>query len=133
MAIEKDLSMNTRTAAAIASLLIAPFCTGAFAQGAQQTAPEMPPPATTAEYAGAPPAAANANDTVAGEVKNALQAHGISTDDITVTFQNGTATISGSVSSEADVTSATKIAMHVNGVKQVDVSGLHPSSSADED
>jgi osmotically-inducible protein OsmY len=132
MAIEKDLSMNTRTAAAIASLLIAPFCTGAFAQGAQQTAPEMPPPATTAEYAGAPPAAANANDTVAGEVKNALQAHGISTDDITVTFQNGTATISGSVSSEADVTTATKIAMHVNGVKQVDVSGLHPSSSAGE-
>lgn len=64
------------------------------------------------------------NDAVTDKVKQELKRHGMSSDDISVSFASGTATLSGTVASKRDVKKAKKAAMKVKGVKHVDTSGL---------
>ena len=70
------------------------------------------------------------NDAIVNKVKKELMSHGLSSDDIAVTFADGTATLSGSVTKHADVKKAKSAAMKVRGVKKVDTSGLDVKSSS---
>lgn len=71
------------------------------------------------------------NDAIVNKVKKELMSHGLSSDDISVTFADGTATLSGSVAKHADVKKAKSAAMKVRGVKKVDTSGLEVKASSD--
>jgi osmotically-inducible protein OsmY len=62
---------------------------------------------------------------VTNQVKQKLSADGISTNNIRVSFRNGTVTLAGTVDSQADVREAKSAAQQVQGVKHVDTSRLH--------
>lgn len=119
-----------RLAVAIASLLIASLGATAYAQGAQQTMPQQtPPPATSAYTSGAnqanqPMSNNMSSDRVAKKVKQELTSHGVTATNVNVTFQNGTATLTGTVATQRDISKAKSAAMRVKGVKHVDTSGL---------
>lgn len=140
--------MKTRLAIVIAALLATSLGATAFAQNvpqtpaqqtppAQQMPPQQMPPQQTPPAQPMPPqqmppatsAAATATGAsgaaVAHEVKQALTTHGITATHVNVTVDNGTATLSGTVFSKQDIAKAKQVAMHVQGVTQVDASGLH--------
>lgn len=126
--------MKTRIAAAVASLLVASMGTVAYAQ---QTTPQTTPPTET------PPATSpySTNSTnpsmnnssmhnnmssarVEKKVKQELTSHGVTATNVNVSFNDGTATLSGTVATEQDINKAKSAAMRVRGVKHVDTSNL---------
>lgn len=135
--------MRNRVAATVASLLVASLGTAAFAQMPRQTMPQQqqtpqqmppqqPPPATTSASGmeQSSHGGSNMSDSrVEHKIKRALTRHGVTATGIDVTFNDGTATLSGTVSSEKDVAKAKKAAMSVRGVKHVDTSGLHAGAN----
>lgn len=73
------------------------------------------------------------SDTVSRKVKSELTRHGVTATNVNVTFDNGTATLSGTVATKRDIKKAKSAAMRVRGVKHVDTSGLqvHARSRSD--
>lgn len=63
------------------------------------------------------------------KIKHALTKHGVTASGVNVAFNNGTATLSGTVFTHSDIAKAKRAAMHVRGVTQVDVSDLHARKS----
>lgn len=133
--------MKTPIAAAVASLLLASLGSVAYAQAPQQmpqqtpqqTPQQMPqqqpaPPMTT-ENAQANQSGTSSNTQIEDKVKHELTAHGVTATDVNVSFDNGTATLSGTVYNKRDIAKAKKAAMRVRGVKQVDTSNLHARKS----
>lgn len=121
--------MKNRITAAMAAILVASLGASAYAQAAQTT----PPAPTTAPYATNSDQSSQSmpSDTASSDaskieqkIKHALTAHGVTATHVTVQFQDGTATLSGTVANQKDVTKAKKAAMRVRGVKHVDTSGL---------
>lgn len=146
--------MRTRIAAAIASLLFASLGTAAYANGAQQTPPQqmppqqtMPPQEPTPQQTMPPQPATSStsasatggeqsmqgndrsNDRIEQKVKHELKVHGVTATDVTVSFNDGTATLTGTVANHRDIAKAKKAAMRVRGVKHVDTSGLQARSA----
>ncbi|MGN6788523.1 MAG: BON domain-containing protein [Rhodanobacteraceae bacterium] len=132
--------MKTPIAAAIASLLLASLGSVAYAQAPQQQMPQQTPQQTMPQQQPAPPmtagdnAQANQNGTssnsqIENKVKHELTSHGVTATDVNVSFDNGTATLSGTVYTQRDIAKAKKAAMRVHGVKQVDTSNLHARKS----
>ena len=136
--------MRNRIAATVASLLVASLGTAAFAQMPRQTMPQqqtpqqpmppqqqMPPSATTSagDMGQSSQGGSKSDSMVEHKIKRALTRHGVTATGIDVTFNDGTATLSGTVSSEKDVSKAKKAAMSVRGVKHVDTSGLHAGAN----
>ncbi len=140
--------MKNQLTAALAALLIAPLATVAMAQ---QATPPQPTAASTAQY-NANPSRRNANamdnganasamDHGAGtngtasptkieqKVKHALTSHGVTATNVNVAFSDGTATLTGTVFNQQDITKAKQAAMRVRGVKRVDTSGLQARRS----
>lgn len=118
--------MKTRIATAVATLFLASLGTAAYAQAAQQMTPQQTPPATSA--ASMDNGMSNNDmsaDQVEQKIKQALTSHGVTATNVNVMFNNGTATLSGTVYSKHDIAKAKRAAMHVKGVKHVDTSGLH--------
>jgi osmotically-inducible protein OsmY len=58
------------------------------------------------------------------QVKRALTQHGVTATGVNVSINNGTARLTGTVYTQQDISKAKKAAMGVNGVRNVDVSGL---------
>jgi len=127
--------MKTRIAVAVASLFVASLGT-AYAQAPQQTTPQQPPqtmpqqqpapPTTSGSMTGSGQMNGNASDTqIEQKVKHALTSHGVTATGVTVSFNDGTVTLSGTVYNQRDITKAKNAAMRVRGVKQVDTSNLH--------
>lgn len=134
--------MNTRIAAAVASLFVASLGTAAFAQqvppqqqmpkqpsppAQQQMPPQQSPPAqqmppSQPQAAAAAPAS---SAKVTRQVKQALTKDGVTATKVEVAFDNGAVTLTGSVFSKEDIAKARVAAMKVPGVTAVDVSGLH--------
>jgi len=56
---------------------------------------------------------------------------GVDATDISVTTRHGRVMLSGTVSSDAEITAAKELAMKVKGVKSVDTSGLKITASDD--
>lgn len=123
--------MKTRIAAAVIVSLLAGSLGTAYAQGAQMTS--QPSPATTsASMNGSEQSSQNNNmssDRIEQKIKHALTSHGVTATDVNVTFNDGTATLSGTVYNQRDISKAKKAAMHVRGVKHVDTSDLHARGS----
>jgi osmotically-inducible protein OsmY len=125
--------MKNRMTAAIASLLVASISAIAFARGAQQVPPQqqtpeqMPPTASTSmtNNGQASQNGTMSSTSVEHEIKRALAQDGITATGVNVSFSDGTATLTGSVFSKQDIAKAKQVAMQVDGVTQVDVSGLH--------
>lgn len=125
--------MKTRIAAAVASLLVASMGAAAYAQGAQETTPQTPPPPTTSSYMTHNPSTMNTQSSqVAQEVKQQLMANGVTATNVDVSFSNGTATLSGTVATQADINKARAAAMRVQGVKNVDTSNLQARAQPDQ-
>ncbi|MEO7051572.1 MAG: BON domain-containing protein [Rhodanobacter sp.] len=121
-----------KTRLVLASLLAVSI--GVVANAAQTTSPQSPPPQT-------PPTSMpssmmhnnqTSSDAVVTKVKHELATHGLSSDDISVTFQDGTATLTGNVAKHGDIKKAESAAMKVRGVKKVDTSGLEVKTQADK-
>lgn len=123
-------------AAAVASMLVGSLG-AAYAQGAQQTPPQPPPSATTSAPMNSNGQSSQSmssqsmsgqsmsSDQVEQKIKHSLTSHGVTATHVTVTFNDGTATLSGTVYNQRDIAKAKKAAMRVRGVKHVDASGLH--------
>lgn len=131
-----------RLTVVIASLLVASLGATAYAQDAQQSTPQQMPPqtasstytkTTTMESSHAMSKDKMSSDKVTKKVKRELKQHGISTNNITVMFADGTATLSGTVASQNDVSKAKSAAMRVKGVKHVDTSDLKVQAQAGQD
>ncbi|MGH8216259.1 MAG: BON domain-containing protein [Rhodanobacteraceae bacterium] len=120
--------MKTRIAAAVASLLVASMGTAAYAQGAQQTTPQTTPPTsspyTSNSMQSNQPMNNMSSGRVARQVKQELTSHGVTATNVNVSFSSGTATLSGTVATRADINKAKSAAMRVRGVKHVDTSNL---------
>ncbi|MGH8191602.1 MAG: BON domain-containing protein [Rhodanobacteraceae bacterium] len=119
--------MKTRIAAAVASLLIASAGTAAYAA---QTTPQTTPPSSSMQ---SDQSMSNGNmnnnmmskdQKIEQKVKHELMSHGVTATNVQVSFSDGTATLTGTVDTHADIAKAKKDAMRVRGVKHVDVSGL---------
>jgi hyperosmotically inducible protein len=133
--------MKTRIAVAIASLFAVSLGT-AYAQTPQQATPQTPPQQTMPQQQPASPTTSanmtsngqmngNASDTqIEQKVKRELTSHGVTATGVTVSFNDGTATLSGTVYNQRDITKAKNAAMRVRGVKHVDTSNLHARKSA---
>ena len=133
--------MKNRIATAIAAVFIASIGTAAYAQ---QTNPQPTTPAQQQQMpqqqpmppASAPPAnnmeqsnqGTASGSQVEQKIRHELASHGVTATDVNVSFNNGTATLSGSVATQKDVSKAKRAAMRVHGVKQVDTSNLHASA-----
>ncbi|MGH8116764.1 MAG: BON domain-containing protein [Rhodanobacteraceae bacterium] len=129
--------MKSRLTVAIASLVIAAAGTAAYAQAPQQTPPATQPPMASAPMTANTPATGSSsagmastgngmsNSKIDHKIKQALTADGVTATHVKVSFSDGTATLTGSVFSHADIAKAKKAAMGVHGVTQVDTSGLH--------
>jgi hyperosmotically inducible protein len=63
------------------------------------------------------------------KVKRELTSHGVTATGVNVSFNDGTATLSGTVYNQRDITKAKNAAMRVRGVKHVDTSNLHARKS----
>jgi hyperosmotically inducible protein len=126
--------MKNRLTAAMAAILVASLGASAYAQAAQTTppapatAPSTTAPSTTNsdQSSQSMPSGTTSSDAskIEQKIKHALTAHGVTATHVTVQFQDGTATLSGTVANQKDVTKAKKAAMRVRGVKHVDTSGL---------
>jgi hyperosmotically inducible protein len=133
--------MKTRIAVAVASLFAVSLGT-AYAQTPQQATPQTPPQQTMPQQQPASPTTSanmtsngqmngNASDTqIEQKVKRELTSHGVTATGVTVSFNDGTATLSGTVYNQRDITKAKNAAMRVRGVKHVDTSNLHARKSA---
>ena len=133
--------MKTRIAVAVASLFAVSLGT-AYAQTPQQATPQTPPQQTMPQQQPASPMTSanmtsngqmngNASDTqIEQKVKRELTSHGVTATGVTVSFNDGTATLSGTVYNQRDITKAKSAAMRVRGVKHVDTSNLHARKSA---
>jgi osmotically-inducible protein OsmY len=127
--------MKTRIAVAVASLFAVSLGT-AYAQTPQQATPQTPPQQTMPQQQPASPmtsASMTSNDNasqIEQKVKRELTSHGVTATGVTVSFNDGTATLSGTVYNQRDITKATDAAMRVRGVKHVDTSNLHARKSA---
>lgn len=121
--------MKNRLTAAMAAILVASLGASAYAQAAQTTppAPATAPSTTNSDQSSqSMPSGTTSSDAskIEQKIKHALTAHGVTATHVTVQFQDGTATLSGTVANQKDVTKAKKAAMRVRGVKHVDTSGL---------
>ncbi len=138
--------MKSRLTVAIASLVIAAAGTAAYAQASQQTPPpQSPPPAQPTQPMASAPMTANtpsnassngnsmssmsstsnsSSSQIDHKIMQALTSHGVTATHVKVSFSDGTATLTGSVITHADIAKAKKAAMGVHGVHQVDTSGL---------
>lgn len=122
--------MKNRISIVIASLLCASLGGVAYAQ---TMPPSSAPPAAGTTSSMQSQSMANQNgETQSGQagridrkVKQALRSHGVTPTDVNVSFSGGTATLTGTVYTQADIAKAKSAAMRVKGVKQVDTSGLH--------
>ena len=94
---------------------------GAVANAAQTMPPQTPP---TSNPSSMMTNSSMSNEAIVTKVDQELKTHGLSSDDISVTFQDGTATLSGSVAKHGDIKKAKSAALKVRGVKKVDTSGL---------
>lgn len=90
---------------------------GAVANAAQTTPPQTPPTSTRASMMND---SETSDEAIVTKVKQQLTTHGLSSDDISVTFQDGTATLSGNVARHEDIEKAKSAALKVRGVKKVD-------------
>ncbi|HKZ10418.1 MAG TPA: BON domain-containing protein [Rhodanobacteraceae bacterium] len=123
--------MKTRIAVAVASLFVASLGT-AYAQAPQQTPQQTPPQQQPMSPPASPMTSATMSSTgqapdtqIEQKVKHALTSHGVTATGVNVSFDNGTATLSGTVYNQRDIAKAKNAAMRVHGVKQVDTSNLH--------
>jgi hypothetical protein len=128
--------MKTRIAVAVASLFVASLGT-AYAQAPQQTPQQTPPQQTMPPQQPTPPATSatmsdngqmtgNApNSQIEQKVKRELTSHGVTATGVTVSFDEATATLTGTVYNQRDITKAKNATMRVRGVKHVDTSNLH--------
>ncbi|HEX5487810.1 MAG TPA: BON domain-containing protein [Rhodanobacteraceae bacterium] len=127
-----------RIAIAIGSLLIASAGATAYAQQTpQQTPQQMPPSASTAYMSGAshanrPMSNDMSNSSITRQVKQELTSHGVTATNVDVSFENGTATLTGTVATQGDIGKARSAALRVKGVKHVDTSGLHARAQAND-
>ena len=128
--------MKTRIAVAVASLF-AVSLGSAYAQTPQQPTPQQTPPQQTMpqQQPASPMTSASmtSNDNasqIEQKVKRELTSHGVTATGVTVSFNDGTATLSGTVYNQRDITKAKNAAMRVRGVKHVDTSNLHARKSA---
>lgn len=129
--------MKTRIAVTIASLLVASLGTAAYAQTTPPSNPPQPAsPTTSAPMTGN--GQSDQNGSMSGtmssaqveqKVKKELTSHGVTATNVNVAFDNGTATLTGTVYNQRDISKAKKAAMRVRGVKNVDTSGLHARAS----
>ncbi|HJR13291.1 MAG TPA: BON domain-containing protein [Rhodanobacteraceae bacterium] len=129
--------MKTRIAVTVASLLVASLGTAAYAQ----TTPPSNPPQPASPMTSAPMTSngqSDQNGSMSGtmssaqveqKVKKELTSHGVTATNVNVAFDNGTATLTGTVYNQRDISKAKKAAMRVRGVKSVDTSGLHARAS----
>jgi len=131
--------MKTRIAVAVASLFAVSLGT-AYAQTPQQATPQQAPQTMPQQQPASPTTSANmtsngqmngnASDTqIEQKVKRELTSHGVTATGVNVSFNDGTATLSGTVYNQRDITKAKNAAMRVRGVKQVDTSNLHARKS----
>lgn len=128
--------MKTRIAVAVASLF-AVSLGSAYAQTPLQPTPQQTPPQQTMpqQQPASPMTSASmtSNDNasqIEQKVKRELTSHGVTATGVTVSFNDGTATLSGTVYNQRDITKAKDAAMRVRGVKHVDTSNLHARKSA---
>lgn len=130
--------MKTRIAVAIATLLVASMGAAAYAQ-AQQTTPEPMSASSTSTSTTTTTTQSNksmsngdmSNDWTEREVKKELKSHGVTPTNVSVTFEDGTATLTGTVATKRDIRKAKSAAMRVRGVKHVDTSGLQVQARDD--
>jgi hyperosmotically inducible protein len=132
----RSRTMKTRIAVAVASLF-AVSLGAAYAQTPQQPTPQQTPPQQTMpqQQPASPMTSASmtSNDNasqIEQKVKRELTSHGVTATGVTVSFNDGTATLSGTVYNQRDITKAKDAAMRVRGVKHVDTSNLHARKSA---
>ena len=133
--------MKTRIVLAVASLLAASLGT-AYAQTQQQATPTQTPPKMPQQQPASPMKSAAMNHGQANgnmsatqierQVKRELTSHGVTATDVNVAFDNGTATLTGTVYNQRDIAKAKNAAMRVRGVKQVDTSNLHARKSGSQ-
>ena len=124
--------MKNRIAAAVVASLLVGSLGATYAQGAQQTMPPHPAPPATSAHMQTPHMQTHeqsgqnmSSDKVEQKIKHALTSHGVTATHVTITFNDGTATLSGTVYNQRDISKAKRAAMGVRGVKRVDTSGLH--------
>ncbi len=127
--------MKTRIAAAVASLVVASFGTAAFAQATPQTAPPSSSPYTSSSSQTSSSMSNNmdnmSSSTTEQKIKRALTSHGITATNVNISFNDGTATLSGTVATHRDISKARRAAMRVRGVKHVDTSNLKVRGKSD--
>lgn len=124
--------MKTRIAAALASLVVASMGTVAYAQTTPQTTPQTPPPTSSPMSNGMQsnqPMQNGMNNNMSSsnteqKIKHELTSHGITATNVNISFNDGTATLSGTVATKRDIAKARHEAMRVRGVKHVDTSNL---------
>lgn len=122
--------MKTRIATAVAASLLIGSLGTAYAQGAQQTTSQPSPSTTSASMNSSEQSSQDmSSDQIEQKIKHALTSHGVTATHVNVTFNDGTATLSGTVYNQRDISKAKKAAMRVRGVKHVDTSGLHARGS----
>jgi len=125
--------MKTRIAAALASIVVASMGTAAYAQTTPQTPPQTTPP-TSAPYTSNgtqsnQPMQNGMNNNMSSssteqKIKRELTSHGITATNVNISFNDGTATLSGTVATQRDIAKARREALRVRGVKHVDTSNL---------
>jgi len=122
--------MKTRIAVTIASLLVASLGTAAYAQTTPPSTPPQPASPTTSMTGQSDHMSGTMSSAqVEQKVKKELTSHGVTATNVNVAFDNGTATLTGTVYNQRDISKAKKAAMRVRGVKNVDTSGLHARAS----
>lgn len=109
--------MKKRLTVAIASLLVVSMGGVAFAQT---------PPQTTAYQNNNQ--SATSNSQIRQEIKQQLTSHGVTATNVHIKFSDGTATLSGTVFTKADINKAKEAARQVQAVRHVDTSNLHARS-----
>lgn len=124
--------MKTRIAAALASLVVASMGTAAYAQTTPQTTPQTPPPTSSPMTNGTQSNQPMQNgmhnnmssSSTEQKIKHELTSHGITATNVNISFNDGTATLSGTVATQRDIAKARREALRVRGVKHVDTSNL---------
>lgn len=118
--------MKKRISIVIASLLCASLGGVAYAQTMPASSPPAAGTAAMQSHGMANETGTRASPArVERKVKQELRSHGVTPTGVDVSFSGGTATLTGTVYTQADIAKAKSAAMRVKGVKQVDVSGLH--------
>lgn len=124
-----------RLAIAIGALFVASAGATAYAQTTPHQTPEqMPPSASTASMSGARHAnRPMSSDSIIRQVKQELMSRGVTATNVSVTFQDGTAILTGTVATQGDIGKARAAALRVKGVKHVDTSGLQARAQTGQD